>query len=133
MLRLGGFLSRSGHPHQSLDPETIPEARALVERFDVDPGDCCRSSSARMGELLRNPDEQELARCLGLCSRSTRTRVYDVPSSARARRVSRPPSMRRRKASRSWCSTAAAFGGQAGASARIENYLGFPTGISGMP
>jgi Major Facilitator Superfamily/Transposase, Mutator family len=37
-LRLEGFLSRNGHPHQRLNPETDPEAKALIERFRVDPG-----------------------------------------------------------------------------------------------
>ena len=38
VLRLEGFLSRNGHPHQRLNPETDPEAKALIERFHVDPG-----------------------------------------------------------------------------------------------
>ena len=51
---------------------------------------------------------------------------------ARARPAWRPRSMRLPKGCRCWCSMQRAFGGQAGASARIENYLGFPTGISGQ-
>ena len=39
VLRLEGFLRRNGHPHQRLDPETDPDARALIERFHVDPGE----------------------------------------------------------------------------------------------
>jgi thioredoxin reductase (NADPH) len=38
VLRLQGFLSRNGHPHQTLNPDTDPEAKALIERFQVDPG-----------------------------------------------------------------------------------------------
>ena len=62
VLRLRGFLRRNGHPHQQLDPETDPEAKALVERFHVDPGQLpivlCPG-----GQLLHNPGEVELARC----------------------------------------------------------------------
>src|SRR3954471_22572866 len=77
VLRLDGFLSRNGHPHQSLDPETDLEARTLIQRFDVDPGELpivlCPG-----GQLLRNPSENELARCLGLVSPIDPAKVYDV-------------------------------------------------------
>jgi thioredoxin reductase (NADPH) len=131
VLRLGGFLSRSGHPHQSLDPETIPEARALVERFGVDPGDLpivlCPN-----GRLLRNPSEDELARCLGMVGALDPDRIYDVAVVG-----SGPAGLATAVYAASEglsvlvldCRT---FGGQAGASMRIENYLGFPTGITGM-
>ena len=56
VLRLEGFLARNGHPHQRLDPETDAEAKALIERFHVDPGQLpivlCPN-----GQLLRNPGE----------------------------------------------------------------------------
>jgi thioredoxin reductase (NADPH) len=69
VLRLEGFLARNGHPHHRLDPATDAEARALIERFHVGPGQLpivlCPS-----GQLLRNPTERELARCLGLVDRS---------------------------------------------------------------
>src|SRR6266850_3165027 len=65
VLRLEGFLRRNGHPHQRLNPETDSEAKALIERFHVDPGQLpivlCPG-----GQLLRNPSETELARCIGL-------------------------------------------------------------------
>src|SRR5262245_4433697 len=65
VLRLANFLRRNGHPHQELDPETDQEARALIERFHIDAGQLpivlCPS-----GQLLRNPGEIELARCIGL-------------------------------------------------------------------
>src|SRR5262249_5078612 len=77
VLRLENFLSRNGHPHQILNPEADPEANALVERFHVDPGQLpivlCRG-----GQLLRNPSETELARCLGLVGPLDPKRVYDV-------------------------------------------------------
>ena len=131
VLRLGGFLSRSGHPHQSLDPETAPEARALVERFGVDPGELpivlCPD-----GRLLRNPSENELARCLGMVGALDPDRVYDVAVIGAG-----PAGLATAVYAASEglsvlvldCRT---FGGQAGASMRIENYLGFPTGITGM-
>ena len=61
VLRLESFLRRNGHPHLLLNPESDAEARALIERFHVDPGQLpivlCPS-----GQLLRNPTEDELAR-----------------------------------------------------------------------
>src|SRR3984885_988938 len=77
VLRLESFLSRNGHPHQLLTPETDAEAKALIERFHVDPGQLpivlCPG-----GQLLRNPSEDELARCVGLVGPIDPNRVYDV-------------------------------------------------------
>jgi thioredoxin reductase (NADPH) len=131
VLRLQGFLRSNGHPHHRLDPETDPGAKALIERFQVDPGQLpivlCPS-----GQLLRNPGETELARCIGLVGPIDPNRVYDVaiigagPAGLAAAVYAGSEGLRTLVLDRR------AFGGQAGASARIENYLGFPTGITGM-
>jgi thioredoxin reductase (NADPH) len=131
VLRLEGFLRRNGHPHQCLDPESDPEAKALVERFHVDPGQLpivlCPG-----GQLLRNPGESELARCIGLVRPIDPHRLYDVavigagPAGLAAAVYAGSEGLR------ALILDCRAFGGQAGASARIENYLGFPTGITGM-
>src|ERR1700738_5259060 len=130
-LRLEGFLRRNGHPRQRLDPETDPEAKALIERFHVDPGQLpivlCPG-----GQLLRNPSETALARCIGLVGPIDPERVYDVaivgpgPAGLAAAVYAGSEGLR------ALVLDCRAFGGQAGASARIENYLGFPTGITGM-
>ena len=131
VLRLDNFLSRNGYPHQRLDPETDAQARALVERFHIDPSQLpivlCPD-----GEFLYNPGEIELARCIGLVSTLDPARVFDVaivgagPAGLGAAVYAASEGL----------SVAVfdcrSFGGQAGASSRIENYLGFPTGISGM-
>ena len=131
VLRLAGFLRRNGHPHQTLDPETDAEARALIERFHVDaaqlPIVLCPD-----GEMLRNPDEMELARCIGLVTATDPNRLYDVAVVGAG-----PAGLATAVYAASEGLSVAvldcrAFGGQAGASARIENYLGFPTGITGM-
>jgi thioredoxin reductase (NADPH) len=131
VLRLEGFLSRNGHPHQRLNPETDPEAKALIERFHVDPGQLpivlCPG-----GQLLRNPSEGELGRCIGMVRPIEADRVYDVVVVGAG-----PAGLATAVYAASEGLTVLvldcrAFGGQAGASARIENYLGFPTGISGM-
>src|SRR4029453_298533 len=76
VLRLEGFLARNGHPHQRLDPDEDGEARALIERFEVQPRDLpivlCPN-----GAMLRNPTEEELARCIGLLAPIDPTKLYD--------------------------------------------------------
>ena len=131
VLRLEGFLRRNGHPHRLLDPDSDAEAKALVERFHVDPGQLpivlCPG-----GQLLRNPGEDELARCIGLVGPIDANRVYDVavvgagPAGLAAAVYAASEGLS------VLVLDCRAFGGQAGASSRIENYLGFPTGITGM-
>jgi thioredoxin reductase (NADPH) len=131
VLRLDNFLSRNGHPHQSLDPDTDPEAKALVERFHVTP-DQLPIVVCPGGELLRNPTETELARCIGLVGPIDPDRVYDVVVVGAGPAGLATAVYAGSEGLSVLTLDCRAFGGQAGASARIENYLGFPTGISGM-
>jgi thioredoxin reductase (NADPH) len=131
MVSLRNFLRRNGHPHVALDAQHDPEAVAFVgrlaPRLDDFPLVICPN-----GALLRNPDELQLASCLGLMPEFDPSHVYDVvivgagPSGLAAAVYAASEGL-----------SAAVFecrapGGQAGTSARIENYLGFPTGISGQ-
>jgi thioredoxin reductase (NADPH) len=131
VLRLAAFLSRNGHPHQTFDPQTEPEARALIERFNVDPGQLpivlCPG-----GQLLRNPTEVELARYIGLVGPIDQNRVYDVAVVGAGPAGLASAVYAGSEGLSALVLDCRSFGGQAGASARIENYLGFPTGISGM-
>ena len=131
VLRLEGFLRRNGHPHQRLNPETDQEAKALIERFHIDPGQLpivlCPS-----GQLLRNPSEIELARCIGLVGPIDPNRVYDVAVVGAGPAGLATAVYAASEGLSVLVLDCRAFGGQAGASARIENYLGFPTGITGM-
>jgi thioredoxin reductase (NADPH) len=131
VLRLEGFLRRNGHPHQMLNSETDPEAKALIERFHVDPGQLpivlCPT-----GQLLRNPGENELARCIGLVGPIDPNRVYDVAIVGAGPAGLATAVYAGSEGLSALVLDCRAFGGQAGASARIENYLGFPTGISGL-
>jgi thioredoxin reductase (NADPH) len=131
VLRLEGFLRRNGHPRQRLNPDTDPEARALIERFHIDPGQLpivlCPN-----GELLRNPGEDELARCIGMVRPIDPNRVYDVAVVGAGPAGLATAVYAASEGLSVLVLDCRAFGGQAGASARIENYLGFPTGITGM-
>jgi len=131
VLRLQGFLRRNGQPQQLLDPEIDAEARALIERFHVDPGQLpivlCPG-----GQLLRNPSEDELARCVGLVGPIDPNRVYDVAVVGAGPAGLATAVYAASEGLSVLVLDCRAFGGQAGASARIENYLGFPTGITGM-
>jgi thioredoxin reductase (NADPH) len=131
VLRLEGFLARNGHPHQLLDPKTDPGAQTLIERFHI-AADELPIVVCPNGELLRNPSEVELARCIGLVEPIDPDKIYDVvivgagPAGLAASVYAASEGLS------VLVLDCHAFGGQAGASARIENYLGFPTGISGM-
>lgn len=131
VLRLQGFLARSGQPHRVLDSASDPCAKTLVERFDVDPHHLpvvlCPN-----GRLLMNPGEKDLARCIGLLRPIDADTLYDVaivgagPAGLAAAVYAASEGLS------TIVLDCRAFGGQAGASSRIENYLGFPTGITGM-
>ena len=131
VLRLENFLRRNAHPLRLLDPDSDPEAKALIERFHVDEGELpivlCPD-----GQLLRNPTEGALARCIGLVGSIDPDRIYDVavvgagPAGLAAAVYAASEGLS------VMVLDCRSLGGQAGASARIENYLGFPTGITGM-
>jgi len=131
VLRLEGFLRRNGHPVQLLNPETDDEAKALIERFHIDPGQLpivlCPG-----GQVLRNPSEDELARCVGLVRPIDPKRVYDVAVVGAGPAGLATAVYAASEGLFVLVLDCRAFGGQAGASARIENYLGFPTGITGI-
>jgi thioredoxin reductase (NADPH) len=131
VLRLEGFLRRNGHPHHLLNPEADASAKVLIERFHVDPGQLpivlCPG-----GQLLRNPGEDELARCLGLVRPIDPGRLYDVAVVGAGPAGLATAVYAASEGLSVVVLDCRAFGGQAGASARIENYLGFPTGISGI-
>ena len=130
-IRLEGFLMRNGHPRQRLNPDADPEARALIERFEVDqsqlPIVLCPG-----GQLLRNPTENELARCIGLVGAIDPNRVYDTVVVGAGPAGLATAVYAASEGLSVLALDCRSFGGQAGASARIENYLGFPTGITGM-
>ena len=131
VVRLQGFLTRNGQPHHLLDPERDRDAAEVIARYSPKPEDWPLVVAAG-GAVLRNPNETELARAIGMIGGAKDGRIYDVAvvgcgPAGLATAV---------YAASEGLSVAVldirAFGGQAGASARIENYLGFPTGISGQ-
>ena len=131
VLRLVNFLSRNGHPYQRLDPDVDADARALIERFQVEPEELpillCPG-----GQLLRNPTENALARCIGLVGPIDPDHRFDVAVIGAGPAGLATAVYAASEGLSVLVLDCRAFGGQAGASARIENYLGFPTGISGM-
>ncbi|HEY8697071.1 MAG TPA: cyclic nucleotide-binding domain-containing protein, partial [Rhizomicrobium sp.] len=77
VLRLENYLTRNGHPHHRLDPDTDDCAKTLIEKFHVGAEDLpivlCPN-----GQLLRKPDEHELAQCLGLIKPVDFAKLYDL-------------------------------------------------------
>ncbi|WP_159011407.1 FAD-dependent oxidoreductase [Bradyrhizobium sp. S69] len=129
--KLQSFLSRNGFPCHLLDPATDHDAAELIERYSPSPSDWPLAVTAS-GIVLRNPGETELARALGMIGGPAGNRIYDVAIVGCG-----PAGLATAVYAASEGLTVAvldtrAYGGQAGASARIENYLGFPTGISGQ-
>ncbi len=130
LVRLETFCARNGTPKTVLDPATDDDAKALIERFGVSDDDLPIAVCPN-GEVLRNPTDRALAHCLGLDTIDTDT-TFDVaivgagPAGLAAAVYAASEGLS------VVVLDARAYGGQAGASARIENYLGFPTGISGQ-
>jgi thioredoxin reductase (NADPH) len=130
VVRLQGFLTRNGYPHQLLDPVTDGEAAALIARHSPMESDFPLVVTTD-GTVLRNPRESELARAMGMVRALQKDKVYDVAVvGSGPAGLSTAVYAASEGLSVAVCDTRS-FGGQAGASARIENYLGFPTGISG--
>src|SRR6185369_1795726 len=106
-------------------------AESLVHRFDVEPEELpivlCPN-----GKLLRNPTEGQLAHCVGLVGPIDADKLYDVVVVGAGPAGLATAVYAGSEGLSVLALDCRSFGGQAGASARIENYLGFPTGISGM-
>jgi thioredoxin reductase (NADPH) len=131
VLRLTNFLRRNGHPFHQLDPDKDACARTLIERFEVEPEEL-PIVLCLQGQLLRNPSEDQLARCVGLVGPIDGNRLYDVVVIGAGPAGLATSVYAASEGLSVLTIDCRSFGGQAGASARIENYLGFPTGISGM-
>lgn len=131
VVRLQGFLSRGGLPNLVLDVRSDEEGKALVERTGVLAEDLplvvCPS-----GPVLKRPSNEELAACLGILPNIQPDRLYDVAVVGAGPAGLATAVYAASEGLSVIVLDSRAMGGQAGASARIENYLGFPTGISGQ-
>ncbi|MBI3474506.1 MAG: FAD-dependent oxidoreductase [Acidobacteria bacterium] len=131
-LRLREFLTRNGQPHNYVDLDTDKDSQELLDRFHISvdeiPVVICSSSR----NVMRNPTVSELADCLGFNATVDESQVHDVvvigagPSGLAAAVYAASEGLD------VMVIETAAPGGQAGSSSKIENYLGFPTGVSGQ-
>jgi thioredoxin reductase (NADPH) len=131
VVRLQGFLARNAYPHQLLDPATDSEAAKLVQQYAPDPANLPLAVCPK-GTILKNPNEAELARALGMVPIDERDQTCDVAVVGAGPAGLSTAVYAASEGLSVVVLDARAFGGQAGASARIENYLGFPAGISGQ-
>jgi len=130
-LRIREFLGRNAHPYTYIDLDTDKTSQELLDRFSVKteevPVVICNGTN-----VLRNPSTQELADCLGYSASIDQTQVRDViivgagPSGLAAAVYGASEGLD------TLVIETESPGGQAGSSSKIENYLGFPTGVSGM-
>lgn len=129
--RLSNFLARNGIPHVILDPDLDAHAQIVFHRYKPTlhelPLVMCPD-----GSVLRNPDEAGLAKCIGMVGSSDLRRLYDVAIAGAGPAGLAAAVYAASEGLSVVALDSRSFGGQAGASARIENYLGFPTGISGQ-
>lgn len=131
LVRLQGFLSRNGYPHTTIDAAGSGEGRAIVERLGLQPDDL-PLMICPVGTVLKCPSNAEASVCLGMTPELDPSKIYDTaivgsgPAGLAAAVYAASEGLSVLVLDQR------AFGGQAGASARIENYLGFPTGISGQ-
>ncbi|WP_370677739.1 FAD-dependent oxidoreductase [Pleomorphomonas sp. PLEO] len=131
VVRLQNFLNRSGLPNLVLDASSDEEGRELIERTGVSAEDLplvvCPS-----GPVLRCPTDEELAACLGVVPDIDPDKLFDLAVVGAGPAGLATAVYAASEGLSVIVLDARAMGGQAGASARIENYLGFPTGISGQ-
>jgi thioredoxin reductase (NADPH) len=131
VIRLQNFLARNGYPQHLLDPATEPEAKEVIARYaDIAGG--LPLAVCPDGAVLGNPSEAALARQIGMTVPSRSNFVYDVAVVGAGPAGLSTAVYAASEGLSVAVIDARAFGGQAGASARIENYFGFPTGISGQ-
>jgi len=130
-LRIKEFLMRNGHPYSYIDLERDPDVQNLLDSFQILASEIpvliCRGQV-----VLRNPSNQQIADCLGFNESIDQTQVRDLlvigagPSGLAAAVYGASEGLDVVVLETS------SPGGQAGSSSKIENYLGFPTGISGQ-
>jgi thioredoxin reductase (NADPH) len=128
---LQNFLTRNGYPHHLLDPERDHDAAEIIARYSPSPSDW-PLVVAIDGSVLRNPTENELARAVGMIGGPRGNKIYDAAIVGCGPAGLATAVYAASEGLSVVVLDSRAFGGQAGASARIENYLGFPTGISGQ-
>jgi thioredoxin reductase (NADPH) len=130
-LRIKEFLSRNGHPYASIDLDNDSGVQELLDQFHVSEADIpvliCRGVT-----VLRNPTNEEIADCLGFNETIDRTRIRDVIIAGAGPAGLAAAVYAASEGLDVLVLEANSPGGQAGSSSRIENYLGFPTGISGQ-
>ena len=129
-LRLQEFLTRNGVPYHCIDIETEPSVEAMLERYHVRVEDVpiviCRAEV-----VLKNPSNEQVAECLAMNPQIDDATVRDLlvigagPAGLAAAVYAASEGLD------VLVLETMAAGGQAGSSSKIENYLGFPTGISG--
>jgi thioredoxin reductase (NADPH) len=128
--RIKEFLTRNGHPFKHLNIDRDADVRDLLDRFGVDGGELpvliCRA-----GAVLKNPANQEIAECLGFNERIDQAQQRDVVIVGAGPAGLASAVYAASEGLDALVIEACSPGGQAGSSSKIENYLGFPTGISG--
>jgi thioredoxin reductase (NADPH) len=131
LVRLQGFLARNAYPYTVLDATDDAEGRAVVERFGIHGADLPLMICPN-GAVLKHPSDAEAGACLGITPDLDTDKIYDVAVVGAGPAGLATAVYGASEGLSVLVLDQRAFGGQAGASARIENYLGFPTGISGQ-
>jgi thioredoxin reductase (NADPH) len=131
LVRLQGFLARNSYPCTVLDVLADEEGRAVAERFGVRPEELPLMICPD-GTVLKRPSNAEAGACLGITPDLDPQMLYDVAVVGAGPAGLATAVYAASEGLSVIVLDQRAYGGQAGASARIENYLGFPTGISGQ-
>jgi thioredoxin reductase (NADPH) len=130
LLRLQNFLRRNGEPYHVVNADADAGATALMEQYGAAAGDAL--AVCPDGTVLLSPSDDGLARCLGMVDTMAHDELFDVAVVGAGPAGLATAVYAASEGLRVVVLDCRAYGGQAGASARIENYLGFPTGISGQ-